>query len=336
MESSYDSTSGRGDAVDFGRRGGWTSWSSLLVVLTCLAPLTALCLVPLALVAALVLPGGFWLWLALYFAVPAVLMVPGLESLQAWLACPRSRRPSPEDRARVAPLWDRVLARVGHDRRRRYRLRVSDDQRTTAIAGGGRLVTVTAGALARLSDEELEAVLAHAYGHQVGLLPVVLLSQRWLARPLGWTARLSAALRDAVGSPTRGQMRPFVFVLAWAFVLLVRAVLLVLDSVVMAARLVLAFLGRRAQYSADAVAVRLGYGPALIAALAAAEGQHEAEPAEERRRRFPRRRGRRRRRAASAEDASAEDQTSSRTSPLWEVQPDSADRIARIRDSISR
>ena len=309
--------------------GGWTSWSSLLVVLVCLAPLTALCLVPLVLVAAFVLPGGFWLWMAVYFVVPAVLMVPGLESLQAWLVGPRTRRPSAEQRARLTPLWDRVLARVGQGRRRRYRLQVSDDQRTTAPAAGGSLVTVTAGALARLPDDGLEAVLAHEFGHQVGLRPVVLLAQQWLARPLGWAARLSAAARNAAGSPTREQMRPFVFALVWTFVLLVRAVMLVLDAIVMAGRLVLTFLGRRAEYSADAVATRLGYGPELIAALAAAETPHEAEPADDRRRRFRRRRSRRR-----AEPD--EDQTPSRARPLWDVQPESADRITRIRDSIAQ
>ena len=190
-------------------------------------------------------------------------------------------------------------------------------------------MTVTAGALARLPDDGLEAVLAHEFGHQVGLRPVVLLAQQWLARPLGWAARLSAAARNAVGSPTRGEMRPFVFVLVWTFVLLIRAVLLVLDAIVMAGRLVLAFLGRRAEYSADAVATRLGYGPELIAALAAAETPHEAEPADDRRRRFRRRRSRRR-----AEPA--EDQTPSRAGPLWDNQPESADRITRIRDSIAQ
>lgn len=330
MESSYDSTSDDGDLVDFSRLGGWTSWSSLLVVLAFLAPLAALCLVLPVLVVSIIFPGGFWLWMAVYLVVPALLIIPGLESLQAWFVSTRSRRPSPEEQARLAPLWDRVLARVGEGKRRRYRLRVSDDPRTTASAAGGSLVTVTTGALAGLADDELEAVLAQGFGHQVGLRPFVLLAQQWLARPLGWAARLSAAMQNMVGSPARGQSRQFAYLLRWTVVLVMRAVRLALDSMAMAARLVLSFLGQRAEYRADAVAVRLGYGPPLMAALAAPETQPEAEPADDRRRRF----GLRRRRQQEAE--SDDDQTPDRAGPLWDTRPESADRIARIRDSIGQ
>ena len=96
-------------AVDFGRLGDWTSWSSLLVLLL-LAPLTALCLAPFVAVAAAVLPGGFDLWMILYFAALPLLFVPGLGFLQVRLVCPESRKPTADELARLMPLWDSVLA----------------------------------------------------------------------------------------------------------------------------------------------------------------------------------------------------------------------------------
>ena len=104
-------------------------------MLLLLAPLTALCLAPFAWVASEVLPGGFRVWTVLHLAAFAVVLIPGLEFLQVWLVCPKSRKPSPEELDGLTPLWDRVLARVGKGKRRRYRLRVDDDQRINAAAG---------------------------------------------------------------------------------------------------------------------------------------------------------------------------------------------------------
>ena len=329
-------TVGDDDSVDFSRAGGWNSWSSLLVVLTVLGPLAALCMVVPVLMVHYIFQGGFWLWMAAYFLVPLVLLIPGFEALQAPLVSPRSRRPSPEELARLTPLWDRVLERVGQGKRGRYRFRVAEDRRATAAAGGGNLVVITTGALATLPDDGLEAVLAHEFGHQVGLRPAVLLMQQWLARPLGWVGRLSAAMQNRIGTPTRrgtGTLAYFMYMLAWMFVLMVRILLVVLDSIRMAARLVLSFLGRRAVYSADAVAARLGYGPDLMAALAATEAQQGFEPvgdqAPRRRRRWRRGRGQ-----PGAEPAGG--QTPGRDRPLWDNQPENSDRVNRLRDSYAQ
>ena len=138
MRGSGDSPSSGDGTVDFGRVGDWTSWSSLGVLLL-LAPLTALCLVPFVFVVSEVLPGSFWLWMILYFAALPVVLIPGVEFLQVRLVCPGSRKPTPDELARLMPRWDRVLARVGKGKRRRHRLRVSNDQRINAAAGGGSL-----------------------------------------------------------------------------------------------------------------------------------------------------------------------------------------------------
>ena len=274
MSSSGDSAASGDGVVDLRCVGDWTSWSSLLVLLL-LAPLTALCLTPFVFVASVVLPGGFWLWMILYFAALAVVLIPGLEFLQVWLICPQSRRPSPEELARLMPLWDRVLARVGKGKRRRYRLRVDDDVRVNAAAGGGSLVIVTTQAMTSLPDNQLEAVLAHEFGHHVGLHPIMLLVQQWMARPLAWAERLSVAVHNLLAWLSGWRMHPLAFVLVWAAILLIRAALLALDAIVKVAMSVLLFLGRRSEYNADAVATKLGYGRPLINALVDIDRQYQ-------------------------------------------------------------
>ena len=94
MRSSGDSPANDDGAIDLGRLGDWTSWSSLLVLLL-LAPLTALCLTPFVFVASEVLPGGFWLWMILYFAALAVVLIPGLEFLQGLAHMPAVEEAEP-------------------------------------------------------------------------------------------------------------------------------------------------------------------------------------------------------------------------------------------------
>ena len=307
MSNRDDSPASGEGAVDLGRLGDWTSWSSLLVLLL-LAPLTALCLTPFVFVASEVLPGGFWLWMALYFAAFAVVLVPGLEFVQVWLVCPNSRKPTPEELARLTPLWDRVLGRVGKGKRHRYSLRVDDDHRINAAAGGGSLVIVTTRALYGLPDNQLEAVLAHEFGHHVGFHPIMLLLQQWMARPLGWAARLSVAVHNLLAWLSGWRMHPLAFVLVWAAILAIRAALLVLDAIVKAATLLLLFLGRQAEYKADTVATKLGYGRPLINALAEIDRQHQY--------------------------ALEHQQAPVPANSFWDTHPPTPERIARIHEAI--
>jgi len=304
VSSSDDAPANGEGAIDLERLGDWTSWSSLLVLLL-LAPLTVLCLTPFVYVASEVLPGGFWLWVILYFVALVVVLIPGLGFLQVWLVCPQSRKPSPQELARLTPLWDRVLGRVGRGKRRRYRLRVEDDQRVNASAGGGSLVIVTTRALMSLPDNQLEAVLAHEFGHHVGFHPIMLLLQQWMARPFAWAERLSVVVHNLLAWLAGWRMHPLAFVLVWAAILLIRAALLVLDAVVKAATLLLLFLGRQAEYKADTVATKLGYGNALIAALTHIDQQYEA--------------------------AVSRQQPSVPASSFWDTHPPTPNRIAKIR-----
>ena len=207
MSDNGDSSADDDESVDLGRFGDWTTWSSLLVLLV-LAPSTALCLTPFVWVASEILPGGFWLWMLLYFAAFAVALIPGLEFLQVWLVCPDSRKPTPEELAWLMPSWDRVLSRVGKAKRRRYRLRVSDDLQVNAAAGGGSVVIVTTGALRSLPENQLEAVLAHEFGHHVGLHPVTSLVQYWMGKPFEWAERLSVAVHNLLAWLSGWRMHP--------------------------------------------------------------------------------------------------------------------------------
>ena len=379
MTSGERSQAADGGGVDPRHLGHGASSSSILGLLL-LAPLTVLCLLPLTLVAAAVLPGGVGLWTIVYFAALPLLLVPGLEFVQARLVCPGSRRPTTDESARLTARRDRVLARVAADKRPRHRFRVSDDDRPTARAGGGCMVVVTARALNELPDDQLEAVLAHQLGHQVGARPFMALAHRWLVQPVEWAARVLAAGQsllawldrrrmqrnqpdDETGGFRRGRhrhdpdgprqrrrlrrsRRPAVDegtgrrrgrrragpeadqgrparrpssawrLLRWAWVmlgracvLLIRLALLVLEAVVRIASLVSRFVGRRAEYGADAVAVRLGYGPDLLAALASAENQDAAD-----------------------DDSEAAPRA---VSPFRDARAPVSARVARIRDSIA-
>ena len=198
---------------------------------------------------------------------------------------------------------------MGKGKRRRYRLRVADDQRINAAAGGGSLVIVTTRALTGLPDNQLEAVLAHEFGHHVGFHPIMLLLQQWMARPLAWAERLSVAVHNLLAWLSGWRMHPLAFVLVWAAILLIRAALLVLDAIVKAAMLLLLFLGRQAEYKADTVATRLGYGNALIAALTQLDKQHET--------------------------ALAHQQAPVPASSFWDTHPPTANRIAKIRTALA-
>ena len=262
--------------VDLGRVGDWTTWTSLLVLLT-LLPLTFLCLAPFALVLSLLLPVPFEFWFVVYFAMFVLVLIPGLEFISVWIVSRHSRKPTPDEMARLTPLWERVLSRVGKGKRRRYKLRVEDDYRVNAAAGGGNLVIVTTHALDGLPDDQLEAVLAHELGHHVGFHPIMLLLQRWLILPVSWVAALSVLIHNFVAWLTSLELSSIAPRAAWIAIIFIRAMLLVLDAIVRLATLVLLFLGRRAEHSADAVSTKLGYGTPLIAALERMHKEYEAQ-----------------------------------------------------------
>jgi beta-lactamase regulating signal transducer with metallopeptidase domain len=116
--------------------------------------------VPLAVVAepSGVVVGLAWLIWASWFTISVVRLVSALVALR------RARRfaaPFPSERLDGLPAWTRVSSEG-----RRATLAVSDDVRTAAVLGLGRpLIAVSPGTLDQLTDDELDGILVHEYGH---------------------------------------------------------------------------------------------------------------------------------------------------------------------------
>ena len=263
--------------VNFSWFGDWTSWSSALV-LVALLPITGACLWPMAAIVAAVLPGSTDLWLLLYFVALPVVLIPGLEFLQVWLIGRGTRRPTAEEQAVLEPAFEDVLSRLGRGSKRRYRLRVIDDDNLNAAAGGGSLVMVTTRAVHTLPDDQLKAVLAHELGHHAGLHPLVLLAQGWMYLPISIVAWLSAKFHNVLAWITGLRMHWGVYLFLMGAALFLRLMLLILGLVLRLANLILVFFGRRAEYRADDMGVALGYGESLEQALRTIEGTVQAQP----------------------------------------------------------
>ncbi|MFE2180554.1 M48 family metalloprotease [Streptomyces sp. NPDC059455] len=77
------------------------------------------------------------------------------------------RPPTPQELARLAPVWWEVLTRAGIEEHT-YELWVEDSDELNAVAAAGHIVGVTRFALERLPSGQLAAVLAHELGHHVG------------------------------------------------------------------------------------------------------------------------------------------------------------------------
>lgn len=296
------------ELVDFKRFGDLISWSSALV-LVALLPVTIVCLSPFAAVASEILPGNFITWIIVYFAGLAIVLIPGLDFLQIWLIARGSRLPTPEELNRLTPAWNDVLSRVGKGSDRRYKLRVLDDPyHLNAFAGGGCVVMITTRALWTLPDDQLRSILAHELGHHAGMHPVVLLAQVWMYRPIAAFAWLTGTVHNLLAQFSQSINSPIFFLLV-LIILALRMLLYVLGIVVKIADLILLFFGRRAEYRADGMAVHLGYGNSLIAALLTIEHEHPEELIQQR--------------------------TGSLLANLEKTHPPIAKRVQRIRDAMT-
>lgn len=195
---------------------------------------------------------------------------------------------------------------------RQYKLYVQEDLSANAYAGDGNVIGVTTGALSNLSDAQLKAILAHEFGHHVGLHPIVLVIQRWMIQPVVLTVRLGALLHNMLAWMTRMiRMRWQVRVALWIVIMILRIAVWTVEMLLRFTTMILLFFGREAEFRADAVAARLHYGHDLISALVALEID---------------------------EDVSEQMQLQPKAwiHRLWESHPATSVRIERIRESISR
>lgn len=172
-----------------------------------------------------------------------------------------AREATPEERARLEPVWQRVCGLAKEDLGD-YELRVEDRDELNATAGGARIVSVTTLALS-LPDDELAALLAHELGHHLDEHPIAAL--------LGWWFALPSIVLD------------FILRIATVFMWLAWMARIVLLIPLMLANLASAILNRSAEYAADRHAARLGFAPALIAVFERmlAAGHDEEDPEDE-------------------------------------------------------
>jgi Zn-dependent protease with chaperone function len=201
------------------------------------------------------------------FAVAATVVALGGTALLCAPAAERrvarvfvdARDPAPEERARLAPLLDRIGARAGMDAGR-FDVRVQESGDLNAAAGGLRTLFVTTAALRR-SDAELEALLAHELAHHRALHPVGTLVIWWLSLPGEALEAVYRALRRLANGL---RIRPLV--LAVQLLLLLWQVLVMWIFYV--GRLLARWAARVSEYAADGAAAQWGYGPQLAALYA--------------------------------------------------------------------
>ena len=302
--------------VDFKGVGDWTSWTSALVLL-CVLPFTLIALYPFTLILGGILggilPGDYADWWAIlnlaYFAALPLLLIPRFHRIRVRLFFREALVPTTTQLARLERLWQSVLQDVGKGPKTRFRLMLADEPRLNAAAGAGRVVLVTRPALNDLTDSQLRAVLAHEYGHHVGLYPIILIARLWLLVPLEWLHWLGRILHNALAALAHIRTNILFAFMVWYFILSLRMMLFVHRQFIRVITLILLYFGRQAEYKADLVAVKLGYGEELVSALVLME--------------------------ESLQDAPADQRPPSKSKPFEETHPPTANRISRINAAIA-
>ncbi|MER7321717.1 M48 family metalloprotease [Streptomyces albidoflavus] len=181
----------------------------------------------------------------------------------------RLRRPTPQEQARLALVWQQVASRSGVSGGN-YELWIEDSNALNAVAAAGHIVGVTRFAVHRLTDAELAAVLSHELGHHVGGHAWSSLLGYWYALPgrVAWRtlrafSTFAFRVSRAFGCLGVAFVVMSVGVLALAAVTSLYGVPLLLLAVPYA----LAAVGRRAELRADRHAAALGFGPPMTAVL---------------------------------------------------------------------
>ncbi|MET8244655.1 M48 family metalloprotease [Streptomyces sp. NPDC005202] len=204
------------------------------------------------------------LWLAsgaLVFYRPA-------ESALARYAL-RLRYPTPQERARLEPVWREVTARAGVEGRT-YQLWVEDSDSLNAVAAAGHIVGVTRFAMNELPNGELAAVMAHELGHHVGGHAWSGLLGYWYALPGRITWRFLkgfAAVFFHVSRAFGCFGVAFVVLGIGGIAMATISSLYGLPLLILGMPYALAAVGRRAELRADAHAAALDFAGPLAAVL---------------------------------------------------------------------
>jgi len=196
-------------------------------------------------------------------ATGVVVFVPPVERFLARLLL-GLRPPTPEQLATFQDAWARVCDQAGV-RGERYVLRVQRTGALNATAGAGHIVGVTSTALT-LPPRYFEAILAHELGHHLGGHAMIGMLHSWYSWPLRTFVHLCAAVAR-LASVVMAIVRPLSRLLALALLplVLVSCAGSLLVPLVALPVTVSTVVMRRSELRADGTAVRLGYGPELLA-----------------------------------------------------------------------
>ncbi|WP_037884607.1 M48 family metalloprotease [Streptomyces sp. NRRL S-646] len=179
------------------------------------------------------------------------------------------RYPTPQERAKLEPVWREVTARAGIEARN-YELWVEDSDSLNAVAAAGHIIGVTRFAMNELPNGELAAVMAHELGHHVGGHAWAGLLGHWYAQPGRIAWRVLKAFSGFVFHVSRafGCIGVAVIVMVIGSIALATiSSLYGLPLLVLAMPYALAAVGRRSELRADEHAAELGFAPMLAAVL---------------------------------------------------------------------
>lgn len=191
------------------------------------------------------------------------------------------RHPTPQERAKLEPVWREVTARAGVEGRN-YELWVEDSDGLNAVAAAGHIVGVTRFAMNELPNGELAAVMAHELGHHVGGHAWSGLLGYWYAQPGRIAWRVLRALSVIVFKVSRAFSCfgvAFVVLVLGSIALATISTLYGLPLLILGVPYALAAVGRRAELRADEHAAALGFAPMLAAVLDKLHQEEQAQTA---------------------------------------------------------
>lgn len=209
----------------------------------------------------------YWLFAAVWFLLGAVLFWQPVQRvfLQRLIG---ARSPTREERARLHGAWSTVAQR-NHIPVSRFVLSVVDSGDLNAFATGGHLVVVSTWAVDNLPEDELTGVLAHELAHHLGMHTFALTVSQWLTVPIVLLARIgfhmqniAQAAGDAIERRSSGAavvgrtLAGLLTIVSWLFL-----------ATITVAQYIGNFVGKGAEFAADARAVEMGFGKPLMRSL---------------------------------------------------------------------
>ncbi|GHK00412.1 hypothetical protein SY2F82_22090 [Streptomyces sp. Y2F8-2] len=189
------------------------------------------------------------------------------------------RRPEPDERARLEPVWHEVTARAGIEAHT-YELMVENSDDLNAAAVAGHIVGVTTYALGEVPSSHLAAVLAHELGHHTGGHSWAGLLGYWYSLPgrIAWNvASFLAIIAVYVASRINMLVATALFLVLAGFALMLSLAYWPIALSLLVAPYFLAYTARKSELRADEQAVALGFAQEMTEVLQHLQTQEAAQ-----------------------------------------------------------